>query len=188
MLPSSDVVTRGSPAHQQALLARLYNLHLREVWRWLSMLGVHDADLEDAAHDTFVSAFRSLPSFEGRSSHRTWLFSIARHVAVDLRRRRQSRRETGDEAPDAHDLTPGPDRAVEVHQARSILDAALAELSDEQRDTFLLYELGGYTGADIAELMEAPLQTVFSRLRKAREHVQARSEALLTDAEGTTHE
>lgn len=56
MLPSSDVVTRGSPAHQQALLARLYGLHLREVWRWLSMLGVRDADLEDAAHDTFVSA------------------------------------------------------------------------------------------------------------------------------------
>ena len=188
MLPSSDVVTRGSPAHQQALLARLYSLHLREVWRWLSMLGVRDADLEDAAHDTFVSAYRGLATFEGRSSHRTWLFGIARHVAIDLRRKHQVRRESGDEAPEAHDPTPGPERAMEVVQARVLLDAALAELSDEQRDTFLLYELGGYTGADIAELMEAPLQTVFSRLRRAREHVEARSQTLLHEREGSAHE
>lgn len=176
MVPTSDVVTRGSAAHRQALLARLYVAHLREVWRWLSMLGVPDADIEDAAHDTFVAAYRSLASFEGRSSHRTWLFSIARHMAIDLRRRAQVRREPGDEAPEQPDHVPGPDRAIEVHQARAILDAVLAQLTDEQRSTFLLYELGGYTGADIAELMEVPLQTVFSRLRRAREHVVERCE------------
>ena len=86
MLPSSDVVTRGSPAHHQALLARLYSTHLRDVWRWLSLFGVRDRDLEDAAHDVFVAAYRALADFEGRSSHRTWLFGIARHVAIDLRR------------------------------------------------------------------------------------------------------
>lgn len=188
MLPSSDVVTRGSRAHQQALLARLYGLHLREVWRWLSMLGVRGADLEDAAHDTFVSAYRSLGSFEGRSSHRTWLFGIARHIAIDLRRRQRVRPESVAETPDTHDLRPGPERAMEILQARAVLDAALAELSDEQRDTFLLYELGGYTGADIAELMEAPLQTVFSRLRRARKHVEACSLTLSPVPEGPTHE
>ena len=181
MLPTSDVVTRGSAAHHQALLSRLYVAHLREVWRWLSMFGVHDEDLEDAAHDVFVAAHRSLATFEGRSTHRTWLFSIARHVAIDLRRRIQSRRESGDEAPESPDHAPGPDRAMEVHQARAILDGFLAQLTDEQRSTFLLYELGGYTGADIAELMEVPLQTVFSRLRRAREHVVEQSEKPFAD-------
>ena len=184
MVPTSDVVTRGSAAHRQALLARLYVAHLREVWRWLSMFGVRDDDLEDGAHDVFVAAHRSLATFEGRSTHRTWLFSITRHVAIDLRRRTQSRRESSDEAPEPPDHAPGPDRAIEVHQARAILDAVLAQLTDEQRSTFLLYELGGYTGADIAELMEAPLQTVFSRLRKAREHVESRSKALVDEREG----
>ena len=181
MLPSSDVVARGTAAHDQALLARLYSTHLREVWRWLSMLGVPDADIEDAAHDTFVAAYRSLASFEGRSSHRTWLFSIARHVAIDLRRRAKVRREPGDEAPEVPDHVPGPDRAIQVQQARAILDGFLAQLTDEQSSTFLLYELGGYTGADIAELMEVPLQTVFSRLRRAREHVVEQSEKPFAD-------
>lgn len=175
MLPSSDVVTRGSPAHHQALLARLYSTHLRDVWRWLSLFGVRDHDLEDAAHDVFVAAYRGLADFEGRSSHRTWLFGIARHVAIDLRRKVVARRETGDEPPDAHDPAPGPEQAAQVAQARAILDGLLAALTDVQRDTFLLYELGGYSGADIAELMEVPLQTVFSRLRRARDHVDAQS-------------
>ena len=77
--------------------------------------------------------------------------------------------------PDATDPAPGPERAAEVVQARALLEGLLAELSDAQRDTFLLYELGGYSGADIAELMEVPLQTVFSRLRRARDHVEAQS-------------
>jgi RNA polymerase sigma-70 factor (ECF subfamily) len=175
MLPSSDVVTRGSPAHHQALLARLYSTHLRDVWRWLSLFGVRDRDLEDAAHDVFVAAYRALADFEGRSSHRTWLFGIARHVAIDLRRKVQARRETDDAVPDATDPAPGPERAAEVVQARALLEGLLAELSDAQRDTFLLYELGGYSGADIAELMEVPLQTVFSRLRRASDHVEAQS-------------
>lgn len=185
MLPSSDVMARGSAAHNQALLARLYVTHLREVWRWLSTLGVRDADIEDAAHDVFVAAHRSLASFEGRSALRTWLFSIARHVAIDIRRRTQVRREGADEAPESPDHAPGPDRAVEVRQARAILDEVLAQLTDEQRATFLLYELGDYTGADIAELMEVPLQTVFSRLRRAREHVLEQSEKLSTNGKAT---
>lgn len=172
MLPSSDVVTRGSPAHPQALLARLYHAHLRDVWRWLSVLGVADADLEDAAHDVFVAAYHALTGFEGRSSHRTWLFGIARHVAIDLRRRLHARRETGEPIPDAPDPAPGPDQALRVQQARAQLTSMLAALTEAQQETFLLYELGGYTGADIAELMDVPLQTVFSRLRRAREHVE----------------
>jgi len=186
MLPSSDVVMRGSPAHQQALLARLYNTHLRDVWRWMSLLGVPNDDLEDAAHDVFVAAYRGLSSFEGRSSHRTWLFGIARFVAIDLRRRVKARRETVAPVPETADPAPGPDHAVQVRQARALLDALLAELSDAQRDTFLLYELGGYTGADIAELMEVPLQTVFSRLHKARQHVETSSETILGDTEDRT--
>ncbi|MBL8605040.1 MAG: RNA polymerase sigma factor [Myxococcales bacterium] len=175
MVPSSDVVSRGSPGHRQALLARLYGAHLRDVWRWLGLFGVRPSDLEDAAHDVFLAAFRALDAFEARASHRTWLFGITRHVAIDHRRRVSARRESGDALPEREDPQPGPDDALRVHEARRLLDAMLGALADEQRDTFLLYELGGYSGADIAELMEVPLQTVFSRLRRAREHVEAQS-------------
>lgn len=175
MHPQSDVVTRGSEAHRRAELARLYATHLRNVWRWLAVLGVREADLEDAAHDVFVAAYQGLASFEGRSSHKTWLFGVAHHVAIDYRRRPHVRRETIDTPPEQVDGGPDPERVAFVGQARAILDDILEALSEEQRVAFLLYELAGLTGADIAELTGVPLQTVFSRLRAAREHVERRS-------------
>ncbi len=175
MLPSSDVASHGSEAHRQAMLARLYAQHIRDVWRWLSLFGVRDADLEDAGHDVFVAAHQSLPSFEGRSSHRTWLFGITRHVGADYARRPYARREQSQSSPDLGPGDDDPERDVAVAQARAILDQILGELTDDQRVTFLLYELGGHTGAVIAELTGVPLQTVYSRLYAAREHVERRS-------------
>ena len=157
------------------MLARLYTSHIRDVWRWLALLGVRESDLEDAGHDVFVAAHRGLGSFEGRSSHKTWLFGIARHVAADFARRPHARREQMDSSPDLGEGGPDPEHSASVAQARTILDAILADLPVDQRVAFLLYELGGHTGAAIAELTGVPLQTVFSRLHAAREHVERHS-------------
>lgn len=175
MLLESDVVVRGCESHRQAALARLYAAHIHDVWRWLCTLGVRAADIEDGAHDVFIAAYRSLASFEGRSSPKTWLFGITHHVAIDHRRRPHVRREQIETPPDAVDAAPDPERVASMAQARDILDVILAAVTEEQRATFLLFELGGYTGADIAELMGAPLQTVYSRLRVAREQVATES-------------
>ncbi|MEZ4410427.1 MAG: RNA polymerase sigma factor [Polyangiales bacterium] len=115
----------------------------------------------------------------GRSTPKSWLFSITHNLAVDYRRRAYVRREQAESSPDAVDTGASPERGAAVAQAQVILDGILDGLPDEQRTTFLLYELGGHTGAAIAEMMEVPLQTVFSRLRAAREHVERESERLL---------
>lgn len=179
MLASSGVAKRGSDTHQQATVAKLYAAHIHDVWRWLRVLGVRAADIEDAAHDVFLSAYRAIDRFEGRSTPKSWLFSITHNLAVDYRRRAYVRREQAESSPDAVDTGASPERGAAVAQAQVILDGILDGLPDEQRTTFLLYELGGHTGAAIAEMMEVPLQTVFSRLRAAREHVERESERLL---------
>lgn len=179
MLAGSGVARRGSDTHRQSELARLYASHIHDVWRWLRVLGVRPADVEDAAHDVFLAAYRGLDRFEGRSSSKTWLFSITHNLAVDYRRRAYVRREQAESSPDVIDLGSSPEREVAVSQAQAILDGILEGLPEEQRVTFLLYELAGHTGAAIAEMMGVPLQTVFSRLRAARERVERESERLL---------
>lgn len=171
MLERSDVLVKGGGRARRARLATLYSTHFQDVWRWLAALGVPAADVPDLTQDVFVAAYRALDGFEGRASERTWLFGIASNLASARRRKASTRREVLDDAPDPPDEGRGPDGAVELRQAHDLLTRALASLPEEQRVTFTLYELAGYTGQAIAELMGVPEQTVYWRLRAAREHV-----------------
>jgi RNA polymerase sigma-70 factor (ECF subfamily) len=149
----------------------LYDEHFDFVWRSLRRLGVPDADLHDVAQEVFVVVHRRLPDFEGRSKVTTWLFRIAFHAARDRRRRAHVRREVFD----ATALEQSADAALD---ARTLLerrddlelfDRALATMDLDQRAVFTLFELEGMSGNDIAEALEIPLGTAYSRLRLARE-------------------
>lgn len=152
----------------------VYAAHWQFVWRALRALGVREAELEDQTHEVFVVVHRRLPEFEGRAKLTTWLWSIASRVASEWRRRAHVRRELPtDPMPDAegeHDA--GPERAVERRQARALVDAALASMPDEQRLVFALYELDGLPVDEIASLAGCPVNTVYSRLRLARQHFE----------------
>jgi RNA polymerase sigma-70 factor (ECF subfamily) len=66
--------------------ALVYEQHFDFVWRSARRLGVAEASLDDVVQDVFVTVYRRLDAFEGRSSLKTWLFGIVRHTVRDLRR------------------------------------------------------------------------------------------------------
>jgi RNA polymerase sigma-70 factor, ECF subfamily len=148
-----------------------YDQHVATVWRALIRLGVPRTDLPDAAQEVFLVAFRKLPEFEGRSKLSTWLVGISYRVASDRRRLAHMRRESGDGGAvlGARDIGPRPDEAVERSEGARLLDEILDVLRPEQREVFVMFELEEMSGKEIAALVGAPLKTVFSRLRLARE-------------------
>ncbi len=148
-----------------------YDQHVTTVWRALFRLGVARTDVPDAVQEVFLVAFRKLPEFEGRSKLSTWLVGICYRVASDRRRLAHVRREVGDSGAvrAASDLGPRPDEAVERHEGARMLDEILGLLRPEQREVFVMFELEEMSGKEIADLVGAPLKTVFSRLRLARE-------------------
>jgi RNA polymerase sigma-70 factor (ECF subfamily) len=152
--------------------AEVFREHAPYVWRVLRRLGVREADAEDLCQEVFVVVHRKLPEFEGRSSVRTWIYGIAARVASDHRRRAHVRREhaTGD-VPEERRSAPQL-RELELGQARAMLDAALAELDDDKRAVFVLYEIEELEMKDVAEALGCPLQTAYSRLHAARKRVE----------------
>ena len=151
----------------------VYDLHFRFVWRSLRRLGVRESDLADAVQDVFVVVHRRLGEFEGRSKVTTWLYGICfRVVAKDRRRLAHVRREV-DDASGA--LAERSDDRVDVlgeaerKEGMVLLEAILDEMPLEQRAVFTLFELESMTGDEIAEMLEVPLGTVYSRLRIARD-------------------
>jgi RNA polymerase sigma-70 factor, ECF subfamily len=149
----------------------LYDQHFDFVWRSLRRLGVPPADLQDVAQEVFLVVHRRLPHFEARSKVTTWLFSISLHAARDRRRRAHVRREVADATLVEELVDRGADASLllERRQDLELFEAALMSMDLEQRAVFTLFELEGVSGPEIAEALEIPLGTVYSRLRLARE-------------------
>lgn len=149
----------------------VYDEQFRFVWRSLRRLGVPESDVPDAVQDVFLVVHRRLGEFEGRSKVSTWLFSICFRVAGDRRKLAHVRRRAADDEPllDCADERADVGAAAERRQALALLEAILDEMPLEQRAVFTLFELEAMSGEDIAETLEIPLGTAYSRLRIARE-------------------
>jgi RNA polymerase sigma-70 factor (ECF subfamily) len=149
---------------------QLYDTEFDFVWRTLRRLGVPEADLPDVVQEVFLVVHRRLADFEGRAKVTTWLFRIAMGVARDRRRKAHVRHELLDPGLlDALvDAAPDATQALERRDELVLFDAALEGMELEQRAVFTLFELEGSTGQAIAETLQIPLGTVYSRLRLAR--------------------
>ena len=148
----------------------IYDAHGPFVWRSLRRLGVQEADLPDAAQEVFLVVFRKLPEFEGRAKITTWLFRISLRVASDRRKKAHLRREVlDDRIQEQQTSSADPSAASERLDDLALFDLALESMELKHRAVFTLFELEGERCEDIAQILEIPLGTVYSRLRTARE-------------------
>lgn len=153
---------------RSARLGAMFDQHYDVVWRTLRRLGVTDAD--DAAQRVFVVAARKLDIIEpGREA--AFLFGVAAKVASEVRRRTPERREVRDERLLAMlpDDASGPEEALLAHEALEALDATLDGMPEDLRIVLVLVEIEGRSLPELATMLDVPLGTATSRLRRARE-------------------
>ncbi|MGN9758604.1 sigma-70 family RNA polymerase sigma factor [Streptomyces sp. SD31] len=154
------------------------SLH-RDVVRYVAHLSADPQAADDLAQDTFLRALGSLHRFEGRSSARAWLLSIARRAVIDSHRYAAAR----PRLCDTDDWTLTAERAQPTglpgfDDGIALLDL-LDALPDERREAFVLTQLVGLPYAEAAEMSDCPVGTVRSRVARAR----ATLVELLTEAE-----
>lgn len=166
-----------------AALAAAYRDHHAYVHRALGRLGVAPDLVDDALQDVFLVVHRRLAEFAGRSSLRTWLFAIALRVARKYRARAARRPGPLDVSP--VDLRASPEDHADRRRALAVLDGLLAELPDERREVLVLCEVEKLSAPEAAEVLGLKLNTVYSRLRLARQdfdravqRLQARAQRL----------
>ena len=147
---------------------QIYDEHFNFVWANLRRLGVRPAQLDDAVQELFIVVHRRLSEFDGRSSVKTWLAGIAWRIASE-ERRQQARKGGGEPLPE-NLVARGPDpHGAAVHaEALQRLDALLAQLDDDKRAVFVLAELEQMSAPEIASVLGANLNTIYSRVRAAR--------------------
>ncbi len=150
-------------------LGVLFEEHFAYVWNALRRLGVREADLEDLVHDVFLKVHLRLAEYDASRAFRPWLFGFAYRVAADYRRLARHRVEVLGSHADPTDPAGAPDRQVEVAQQWRLVHEALDSIELDRRAVFVLHDIDGESAPSVAEALSIPLNTVYSRLRVARE-------------------
>ncbi|HET7543867.1 MAG TPA: sigma-70 family RNA polymerase sigma factor [Polyangiaceae bacterium] len=193
MPPFPGVDERPPDAANQTVkapsLAEIFEQHTPFLWRALINLGVPAADAQDQCQEIMITVHRRLASFDG-ASLRGWLYGICVRVASDYRRSARVRREiltdTLPDAADSADLAESLDRQRNTRRLMTALEA----LDEPKRAAFVLFEIEELTLAEVSEAVGAPLQTVYSRIKAAREqmrrtfasHVESESKGGISEA------
>jgi RNA polymerase sigma-70 factor (ECF subfamily) len=156
----------------------VYEQNFKFVWRAARRLGIDAGDTDDVVQDAFVVAHRKLPEFEGRAQVKTWLLKIlvrvVRHYFRSQQRKPGHRPANTLEALDGlRDLgTCGPAEAAERQDAVRILDRLLSRMDSEKREVFVLSEIEQLSSVEIADVLGTNINTIYSRLRSARQEFQ----------------
>ena len=146
----------------------IYRAHFAFVWRSLRRLGIREEDAADVAQEVFIVVHRKLPEFAGRSKVTTWLYGVCFRVASERRRARPRAELGAQEAAALVGRPADPATTAERNEGLAMLERVLDRIPDDQRAVFCLFELEGMTGEEVAESLEIPLGTAYSRLRLAR--------------------
>jgi RNA polymerase sigma-70 factor (ECF subfamily) len=163
---------------QTLLFHTVYDDCVEFVWRTARRLGVPSAAVEDVVQEVFFTVHRRLGDFEGRSSVKTWVSAIAVHVVRHHKRswhRKDAPHATAsqtlvDELPDRRGRSPL--QVAETRDRLRLVDELLQTLHDDKREIFVLAHLEQMTAPEIAEILGENVNTVYSKLRAARDEFE----------------
>lgn len=147
-----------------------YRANFGFVWRVLARQGVPTAALEDAVQEVFMVVHRHWGAWHDRASIRAYLFGVARRVAANSRRTQQRQQNKLGALPMR---APDPTLEDQLDDRRRLdhLARAIDRLEPERRDVLVLADIEGLSAPEIADALGCKLNTVYSRLRRAREAV-----------------
>ncbi len=171
---------KGEVRAFEVLLSR----HRKPVYNFILRFVGDKETAEDLLQETFLRVIKGAEAYKRQAKFTTWAYTIARNLCVDQSRRRKHRKHASLDAPlDASeesgtlmDVIPGnemaSDRKTVNKQLHATMQKAIAELSEEQREVFLMREFLDMPFKQIADVVGVPENTVKSRMRYALEKLR----------------
>ena len=176
-LPEETLMCRAAQG-DTAAFDTLMGRHEDAVFHYLTRLTGEVTLAEDLAQDCWLRVWRARHSYQPTAAFRTWLFAIARRLALDhAKASRLTVAPLTDDLPGA----PGPCEQVFAGMLERILECALAGLPLDLREAVVLRDMEGMPYTEIAQITGCPLGTVKSRINAGRARLQAVARAWLKE-------
>lgn len=192
---SDEALLTALRLQDRGAFANLVETTSGKIYHLLLRMLNNEQDAEDLLQETYIKAFQALPSFEGRSSLKTWLYRIATNEALMLIRKRKptpqtveidEKNEELDDPVEIVDWCCAPEREMLSQETREKLSAAAQNLSENLKMVFLLRDIEGLSGEETASVLGVSLDVVKTRLLRAR--LKLREELSAYFAEKMSHE
>jgi RNA polymerase sigma-70 factor, ECF subfamily len=172
--PQSGVRTADSSfvSGEVSPFESIYNQYFDFVWSSVRRLGVSAAATDDVVQEVFIVIHSRLHTLEQPQALRSWIYGIVRRTVSGHHRSRRVKEASGAALaaePNAQPLPPTPLDLVEQNDKVKLLFSLLEELDEPKREVFMMAELDELAVPEIAEILEIPLNTAYSRLRAARQ-------------------
>lgn len=179
-LSDEDLMLRYADEGDGDAFEILVSRHEKPVFNFILKRCGRRGEAEELLQETFLRVVRSSENYEPKAKFTTWLYTIARNLCIDLARKKKGHTEMSLDKP----IGDNPDDDTFVDQMadddasaasvdhdrkafRRKLQDALDELPDKQREVFILREISGLKYREIAEVVDAAVPTVKSRMRYA---------------------
>jgi RNA polymerase sigma-70 factor (ECF subfamily) len=181
--PDSDVELLARIAGgDRAAFEQLFHRYYPRLFAFVHRNARRFEPIDEVVSDTLLAVWRQAGEFRGRARASSWILGIAyrktlKALARDRRRRTSEQALVGVAEP--ADGAAGPERAFAAREQHQALEQALAELSDEQRAVVELAFVEGCSYAEIAAILDCPLNTVKTRMHHARRRLRSRLDAPL---------
>lgn len=158
-----ELVANVATTRDSASFELLVNRHHSRVRNWLRQLSNNSALADDLAQEVFLVAWQRISSFKGTGSFSGWLMKIAYNAYLQSERKQRREREVNDQLVTEYVPVYGEDGARIAEVAR-----LLSVLTQYERVVMILCYAHGYSHAEISEIVDLPLGTVKSHIRRGR--------------------
>lgn len=171
----TDLLVGRAQGGDRWAFTELFRRHRNDVARLVYRMMGASADLEDIVQEVFLQVHRSIGEFRGQAKFSTWLHRVTVNVVLMARRAARSRPVLTGETPTDYepDTRLAPDEDAMRRRRIEAFRRLLERLPEKKRTVFELHELAGWSPAEIAEHVKAPVLTVRTRLFYARREIEA---------------
>lgn len=154
----------------------VYQQYFNFVWASVRRFGVHPDATDDLVQEVFMVVHAKLEGLDKPSALRSWIYGVVRRTASNHRRTQRTQTSallSSASCEDAQSTEPNPFEHLETNADLHFLASLLAELDEPKREIFAMVELDELTVPEVAEVLDIPLNTAYSRLRSARQAFEA---------------
>lgn len=179
--PSRELIARAQQGEPQAL-SQLVLGQQHYIYSIAMSVLKNPEDAADLSQEAFIRLFRALPQYNGESRFTTWLYRLVINMCRDELRRRGRQVPIAPPAADEAESDPmatvadddrwaDPEQALDSQELRTQVRRALAQLEEHYRLVLTLYYFEDMKYTDIAEILDIPLNTVKSHIRRGKERL-----------------